>query len=60
MSTTLIKEEEMGKIAKLLKDGRERLERQLAEEEKRFREVRKKIFGVTLYFILGKPLRVSQ
>ncbi len=42
MSTTLIKEEEMGKIAKLLKDGQERLERQLAEEEKRFREVERK------------------
>ncbi len=42
MSTTLIKEEEMGKIAKLLKDGQERLERELAEEEKRSREVERK------------------
>ncbi len=42
MSTTLIKEEEMREIAKLLKDGQERLERELAEEESRFREVERK------------------
>jgi hypothetical protein len=39
MSITLIKEEEMEKITELLKNGEERLKRELVEEKKRSKEV---------------------
>ena len=56
MSTTLIKEEEMKEIVKLLKDGQERLERELAEEEKRFREVERKFSELPSISFLENPL----
>ncbi len=57
MSTTLIKEEEMREIAKLLKNGQERLERELAEEKKRSREVEREFSELRSISFLENPFR---
>jgi hypothetical protein len=57
MSTTLIKEEEMRKITKLLKDGQERLETELVEEKKRSREVEREFSELPYVSFLENLLR---
>ncbi len=56
MSIALIKEEEMGEITKLLEDEQERLERELAEEESRSREVERKFSELPSVSFLENPL----
>ena len=56
MSITLIKEEEMGEIAELLKNGQERLQREFTEEERISREVERKFSELPSVSFWENPL----